>query len=396
MPNIRFAYKCPSIAHYLFDAYGAYGRERLALQVMDGKIDLTPQLQKAIFACQLCGACDIGCKRNLDLEPLLVLETLRARLVDKGLGPMPEQKKIAENISKTHNRYGSPHANRSKWLPQDIKPATKADVVYFVGCASSYVKTEIAQATATILASTGTSFMLLGSEEWCCGHPLYSTGQFAAFKAQLEHNIEAVHELGAQTVLLSCAEGYRTWKVDYPKMLGKSTVDMGFRVMHIVELIDQLMQNDGLKFNSPLDMKLTYHDPCYLGRLSEPWLHWEGERGTWGRLSPPKEFRRGTNGIYQAPRNILQAIPGVELVEMDRNRENAWCCGAGGGVRDAFKDFALWTAGERLEEAAATGSEAIVSGCPYCKTNLQEAAKSKGEKLNIHDITEIVVRAMSA
>ncbi len=310
MSSVRFSYKCPSIAYYLFDAYAAYGRERLSLAVMDGKIDLTPELLKAIFACQLCGACDIGCKRNLDLEPLLVLETLRARLVDQGLGPPPEHKRIADNISRTHNRYGSPHANRFQWLPEDITPATKADIVYFAGCASSYVNTEIARATARILTGTGTSFMLLGSEERCCGHPLYSTGQFDAFMKQLEHNIEAVRKSGAKTVLLSCAECYHTWKVGYPKMLGKSTADMDFEVIHITEYVDQLIQNDSLQFNTPVNLKLTYHDPCYLGRLSEPWIHWQGQRGTWGRLEPAKEFRRGTHGVYQAPRNILQAYKG--------------------------------------------------------------------------------------
>lgn len=395
MSNVRFGYKCPSIAYYLFDAYAAYGRERLSLAVMDGNIDLTPSLQKAIFACQLCGACDIGCKRNLDLEPLLVLETLRARLVEKGLGPTPEQKKIAEKISQSHNRYGSPHANRMKWLPSDIRPAARADIVYFVGCASSYVNKEIAQSTARLLAGTGTKFATLGSEEWCCGYPLYTTGQVDAFKKQLEHNIEAVRQLGAKTVLLSCAEGYQAWKVMYPKMLGKSTTDLGFKVVHIVEFIDQLMQSGGVKFNTPVNMKLTYHDPCYLGRLSEPWVQWEGTRGTWGRLEPPREFRRGTYGVYQAPRNILQKLPGVELVEMDRTRENAWCCGAGGGVRDAYKDFNLWTAKERLEEAMTTGAEAIVSACPYCKENFKDAIESSGEQLKVFDITELIVQAMS-
>lgn len=177
-------------------------------------------------------------------------------------------------------------------------------------------------------------------------------------------------------------------------MLGKSTSDMGFKVMHIVEYVDQLVK-DGLKFNKEINMKLTYHDPCHLGRLSEPWTHWQGVRGMWGCLEPPKDFRRGTNGIYQAPRNILQSIPGIQLMEMDRTRENAWCCGAGGGVRDSFKDFNLWTAKERLVEAQATGAEAIVSACPYCKANFQEAAKSQEENIKVYDITEIMLQAMS-
>jgi Fe-S oxidoreductase len=236
--------------------------------------------------------------------------------------------------------------------------------------------------------------MLLGAEEWCCGHPLYVTGQVEAFKQQMEHNLEVLKKAGASTVLTSCAEGYKTWKVDYPKVLDKSTAEMGFKVMHIVEYADQLLQEGRLKFDNPIDMKVTYHDSCNLGRLSEPWIHWEGKRVKYGCLEPPKEYRRGTYGIYQEPRNILKAIPGVELVEMYRIRENAWCCGAGGGVRDGNKDFALWAAEDRLEEAEAVGAEAIVSACPYCKENFSEAISNRGDKIKAYDITELMAQAI--
>ena len=396
MPGMKFSYRCPSAQKFLFDSYGAaYGRFRTALALIEGRLDYSDRLLDTIYECNLCGACDAGCKRNLDLEVLLALEAVRIKCVSDGKGPMPEHKRIAENIDKNHNRYGSPHANRSKWLPRDVKPATKADIVYFVGCASSYAHTEIAQATARILANTNTKFMLLDSEEWCCGYPLYSTGQVDAFKKQAEHNIEAVEKSGASTVLVSCAEGYKTWKVDYPKLLGKSTADMGFKVMHIVEHIDQLIQGGGLRFNNQINMRLTYHDPCNLGRLSEPWVQWEGTRGLWGVVNPPLERRRGTHGIYQQPRDILSAIPGIELVEMIRTKENALCCGAGGGVRDAFKNFALWTANERLEEVREIGAEAIVSACPFCKDNFAEAIKAGGDEIKVYDISELIWQAIS-
>jgi len=396
MPGMKFSYRCPSAQKFLFDSYGAaYGRFRTALALIEGRLDYSDRLLDTIYECNLCGACDAGCKRNLDLEVLLALEAVRIKCVSDGKGPMPEHKRIAENIDKNHNRYGSPHANRSKWLPRDVKPATKADIVYFVGCASSYAHTEIAQATARILANTNTKFMLLDSEEWCCGYPLYSTGQVDAFKKQAEHNIEAVEKSGASTVLVSCAEGYKTWKVDYPKLLGKSTADMGFKVMHIVEHIDQLIQGGGLRFNNQINMRLTYHDPCNLGRLSEPWVQWEGTRGLWGVINPPLERRRGTYGIYQQPRDILIAIPGIELVEMIRTKENALCCGAGGGVRDAFKNFALWTANERLEEVREIGAEAIVSACPFCKDNFAEAIKAGGDEIKVYDISELIWQAIS-
>jgi len=393
-PGVRFGVKCPSIARYDFDEYSAYGREEIGLALLKGELDYSPRFIDAVFQCQLCGACDAGCKRNLDLEPLLALETLRARCVADGQGPLPAHKKVAESIAKSNNRYGSPHDNRPKWLTKDVKPAAKADICYFVGCAASYTATALAQATARILQATGTEFMLLGSEEWCCGHPLYVSGQVDAFVKQMEHNLEALEKSGAGTVLVNCAECYKTWKVDYPKVLGKSTADMGFNVVHIVEYVDQLLKDGKLKFDNPVELKLTYHDSCNLGRLSEPWIHWEGTRGKYGCLEPSKEYRRGTYGIYQPPRDILSAIPGVELVEMYRMRENTWCCGAGGGVRDANKDFALWTAQDRLEEAKAVGAEAIVSACPYCRENFSEAIKNQGEKLKAYDITELIARAI--
>ena len=393
-PGVRFGVRCPSIARYNFDEYAAYGREEIGLALVNGELSYSPRFVDAVYQCQLCGACDAGCKRNLDLEVLMVLETLRIRCVKDGQGPLPAHKKVAENIAKSHNRYGSA-VSRTKWLPSDVTPADKADVIYFAGCAAAYAETGIARNTARILQATGTNFALFGAEEWCCGYPLYTTGQLDAFKEQVAHNLEALKKSGAKTVLTSCAECYKTWKVDYPKVLGKSTADMNFKVMHIVEYVDQLLQAGKLKFSNPVDLKITYHDSCNLARLSEPWIHWEGKRVKYGCLEPPKEYRRGTNGVYQPPRNILKAIPGLELVEMYRMRENAWCCGSGGGVRDANKEFAQWTAADRLEEAKTVGAEAIVTTCPYCYENFSQTIKNKQEKLKAYDITELIAQAMA-
>ena len=130
MPGMKFSYRCPSAQKFLFDSYGAaYGRFRTALALIEGRLDYSDRLLDTIYECNLCGACDAGCKRNLDLEVLLALEAVRIKCVSDGKGPMPEHKRIAENIDKSHNRYGSPHANRSKLLPKDVKRATKADVV---------------------------------------------------------------------------------------------------------------------------------------------------------------------------------------------------------------------------------------------------------------------------
>ena len=393
IPGVDFSMRCPSAAYYSFDAWGAYGKMKLVSKLLDGELDFSPKLAEVVYQCQMCGSCDSGCKRNLDLEIGLVLETLRAECVKRKIGPPPELKKVAQNIEKSHNRLDAPHKERFKWMPSNIKPAKRADILYFAGC-SSYTHPEISQAAVKILKASGTDFEVL-TDEWCCGYLLYTSGQWDAFKKQAERNFEEIRNSGAKTVICSCAECYQTLKVNYPKILGISTEDMPFKVLHLVEYVDQLIKEAKLKLANEINMKVTYHDPCNLGRLSEPWVHWDGTRGDWGYLTPAKEFRRGVNGIYEAPRNILRSIRGIQLVEMLRNRDLAWCCGAGGGVSEAYKDFALWTAEERLREARLVGAEAIVSCCPQCKENFAAAIKISGNEMMVYDISELILKAIS-
>jgi len=392
--SARFARQCPINVRYKFNLYSAPGLLHSALGVLSNELEFSPKLMDALYKCTLCGACDIRCKRNLDLEILAVIETLKARSVEMGKGPAPEHKAVAEKIKKSNNRYGSPHGNRLKWITDDIKIATKGKMLYFVGCRSSYVHTKIARATAKMLNNSSTDFVV-SEEESCCGYPLYSTGQFDAFQKQMEHNIEMVKKSGAKIVIMNCAECYKTWKVDYPKFLSKSTDDMEFKVLHIAEYLEELVKSGNLKLENRVNIKATYHDPCNLGRLSEPWYHWEGVHKHFGVLEPPKTWRRGDKGIYEQPRDILKRIPGIEFVEMERARDNSWCCGAGAEVQDTFKDFALWTASERLEEAKAAGAEAIISCCPACEELLSEAVNASKDGMKVYDMVEIVLQAVS-
>jgi Fe-S oxidoreductase len=393
MPGINYSTRCPSATKYVFDSYGAYGKMRIGVGIAEGRLEYTDSYLELLYACTLCGACDVGCKRNLDLEIELTLEALRVRAVKEGKGPMPAHKKVAENIAAKHNYLGSPHENRQKWLPDGVKPAAKADVLYFVGCSASYTNPEIAQATAKILNAAGTEFMLM-PDEWCCGNILYSVGMIDEARELAKRNIEEVRKSGAKTLLTACAEGYRMWKVDYPKMLDIATDDLGFRVVHLVEYVDELIKQGSLKLKNRVDLRLTYHDSCSLSRLSEPWVPWEGERGLWGAVSPKLERRRGANGVYQPPRDILSAIPGVELVEMIRKRENAFCCGAGRGTKEAFPEFAQWAAEQRLAEVREVGAEALVATCPWCKNNFAQVAGKAGDNLKVFDIAELILASV--
>ena len=374
--GVDFAHRCPSIHYGRFLAHGAAGKTAIIWDLITGALDWTsPSVLKVAYMCTLCGGCDVGCKRNLDLEIQLMLESLRARLVEKGVGPMPQHKV-------------EPPKKRLDWIKDASK---KAELLYWVGDRSSSVNNEIAQATAKILKAAKKDFMV-EKDEPSSGNLLFTTGQVDKARKVAQENVKFIKDRGAKTVVCSDAEEYRTIKVEYPKLLGINTADLGFEVKHITELVDGWVKDGSLKLEGKVDMKVTYHDSCGLGRLSEPWFHWEGDLGDWGCWVPPRNIRRGMTGVYEPPRDILKAIPGIELVEMPRRRDQAYCCGAGGGAKEAYPEFALFAASERLREAATTtGAEAIVAACPLCKQNFKDAAKNG---MKVYDITELIAMAI--
>jgi Fe-S oxidoreductase len=193
-------------------------------------------------------------------------------------------------------------------------------------------------------------------------------------------------------VITSCSDGYHAFKRLYPR-LGSQV-----KVFHTVEYIDRLIQEEKLRFSHEIPMTVTYHDPCHLGRQGEPYIPWEGvEKKIKGQIivyEPKRPRNNGAWGVYDPPRNILKSIPGVELVEMERIREYAWCCGAGGGVREAYPEFSNWTASERIAEARATGADVLVTACPWCERNFMDAMRTLGDSMKIYDIVELVQKAI--
>ncbi|MEE9151912.1 MAG: heterodisulfide reductase-related iron-sulfur binding cluster [Thermoplasmata archaeon] len=235
-------------------------------------------------------------------------------------------------------------------------------ITYFPGCMATYRAKDIAKGTIELLKKGGVEFKLLGADEWCCGSVLLRTGNVELARKIAEHNIQAFKKAGTTQVLTSCAGCYRTLKKDYEEMFGKQD----FEVIHIVDFLEGLIDEGKLKFPR-VEMKVTYHDPCHLGRHSD---------------------------IYEAPRRILSSIQGLELLEMARNRKDARCCGAGGGVRAAFAELADQMADERLGEAEETGAEVLTSACPFCTFALRDAAKRKGSKIRVLDLPELLVEIL--
>jgi len=268
------------------------------------------------------------------------------------------------------------------------------DVLYHVGCLTSYDKEmqKLAKATAKILKKAKVNFGIAGDNETCCGGRAYQMGYKKDFLKQARKNMALIKKAGVKTVVTACADGYQAFKVLYDKYDLKG----GLEVMHISEYIIQLIKDGKLKPRKKVDLSVTYHDPCRLGRLGEPWIHWEGKKIPGDRFvfDPPKVYRRGTYGVYEPPRDVLKSIPGVKLTEMTRIKEYSWCCGAGGGVSESNPEFAGWTAQERIEEAGSTGAEAIVTACPWCEKTFNRVINETGSSLKVYDILELVEKAI--
>ncbi|RMF96117.1 MAG: (Fe-S)-binding protein [Candidatus Schekmanbacteria bacterium] len=387
----RFNKICPINTKFKFDSFSCQGIMDIALAYLDGEIGINKDLYEILYHCTLCGACDVMCKRCIDNERLEVIEAFRCRYIEKGGKVAPVQKKILANVVSKGNLYGASPQKRVDWYRsgEASREDSPPEVLYFVGCSASYRYNSIAQSTVRILESASVSYKLFPQEQ-CCGNPLIRLGYKKEADEIREKNLQLLSESGCNTIVTSCAECYHMWKVDYPRLAEKSGTD--YEILHISEYTEKLLEEGRLKISGSLEKKITYHDSCRLGRLSEPYVHWDGKRIEFGRTDPPKVWRRGTNGVYDAPRNVFGKISGIELREMERMKENTWCCGAGGMVKWIYNDFSLWSAKERLEEAGQTDAEILVSSCPFCKWNFSEA--NENENLEIMDFTELVAKVI--
>jgi len=342
------------------------GRTSTALEVLEGNLSLSDVPVEHIYECllcancrEICGAIDMSTGKPLIDTPAIV-KALRADLFAAGVEVPEAVIKYGEAIERTNNIFGAPPEERTDWLLPDIKLTKGATTIYFPGCLSTYRSSEIAQATAKILNDLSIEFSILEEEEHCCGDPLIMVGQLFLARELAKYNWE---HLKGKRVITSCAGCHRTFKEEYPKLLGdECKIDS----IHIVELLADLIDEGKIKFNGVSERKVTYHDPCELGREMK---------------------------LYDQPRKILQAIPGVELVELERNREKTWCCGGGGGVKGVNFDLSIEIGKDTVKEALATGAKIIVSACPSCKTNINDAIKATGADLMAIDITELVAEA---
>ncbi|MFX0066122.1 MAG: (Fe-S)-binding protein [Candidatus Hermodarchaeota archaeon] len=355
---------CPVCKELLLEKYSPRGRIQLVKHYSQGDLDLSDHYWDIFAKCLLCGACSVTCPSGVDLERVFL--SMREQIAKKK-GTHPMMTRVVESLLANHNISDSDNSERGDWreflddLPDHMYQKEKAEVAYFVGCVASFfpMVQSIPENIVQILELANVDFTLLAEEEWCCGFPLIGAGHPEKMKELMEHNLEKLRTLEVKMVVFSCPSCYRTWKEYY---------DTDLKLFHSTQFIEKLI-DEGTIHLGEISMTVTYHDPCDLGRNS---------------------------GVYDAPRRILESIPGLALVELENNRAQSICCGGGGNLEMTDSSLSRTMAQEKTTEIQQTGASTVVTSCQQCVRTIKARARAQNIALNVLDITELILQAMSS
>jgi heterodisulfide reductase subunit D len=353
---------CPIYAVEKQESASPRGRNAITRAVIEGRLTWSRDIERSIFSCLGCGACTVACFPSVETRDVVMSD--RNCLAGEGL--LPEAAgRLAQSIEKNHNISEEDNEERGDWreilrgIPEDAFEKDSAEVVYFVGCVASFfpMAQKIPVNMARIMETAGVDFTILAGEEWCCGYPLIGAGMPEKMEALKAHNLQKVRDVGAKTVVFTCPSCYQTWKKAY---------DTEVELLSAPEFLERMIQQERLPLKE-VRASVTYHDPCDLGRLS---------------------------GVFEPPRNVLNAIPGIELRELPNNRQLSVCCGGGGNVEMVNPDLSGRVAQMKIEEIQSTGADMVVSSCQQCLRTILTRARRQKVPLVVKDLTDLVIEAL--
>jgi len=352
-------YRLNELRRLLRRRFGLLGRLLGRKQVSE---EALKAFSETVFRCTLCGRCQAACPVGIDLKDLWF--SLRQDLVRQAAYPK-QADRIRENLAESHNVFAEDNEERAEWVedldepPEDGFIRPRADMVYFTGCVAAYypLAQKIPAHLAQIMTLADASFTLLGQDEWCCGYPLISAGQGDQARELIEHNVEVARARGASRVLFACPTCFQMWREHYPR---------GLELAHSSQWLAEALRDELLPLK-PLNLTVTYHDPCDLGRSA---------------------------GVYDAPREVLRLLPGVTFVELEHNREACHCCGGGGSLEMFDADLTARIADQKVEEILATGADVVATACQQCVRTITAAVRRKEAPVKVMDLTELVFAAL--
>ena len=377
---------CPAIEKYQFHAYSAGGKQHMCIGINEDRIPVDASVADVAYKCHFCGACEFSCKvYRPDMDVTETFDELRITCVENGVVPEAHQVMI-KNLTENDDCYGHTAADRIAW-EKDCRIKTLANgetggMFLYAGSSALYDEklSEKTAAVARLLTSKGLDLVTAGAQEANSGYEAFVLGHIDAGKASAAKVKAQVKASGAKTILVMDAHAFGTMRNYYPKY----DYDLGVEIKHITQVLAELIADGKITFTKEFDAQVTYQDPCYLGRRSDPYKPpFPGSKD----YRPVCESRTGQLGIYEEPRAIIEAVPGTELIEMDRIRGYAWCCGGGAGVPQAYPELTEDTSAKRISEAKLTGAQAIVTACAGCEHTLGAAA----EGIEVLDILDLVL-----
>ncbi len=332
------------------------GKIQIALALLDKKLERNSVNAESLFQCTLCGNCTEIC--GAEFHPAQVIETVRA-VLEKDI-PNEARNRMAQGVIERDNPYNEDATKKRGWLSKlDFTVADRARTLFFAGCTASLRRKNLAVNTARILRAAGEEFMVM-VEEPCCGSVLLRTGAYDKAEENAMEVARRLEQTEVERIIVSCAGCMKTLQKDYSEKFG---IEMP-EVLHIAQFASQSLDQGKLKLKDyPERIRVTYHDPCHIGREL---------------------------GIYDEPRQILASIPGVEFVEMSPTREASICCGAGGGLRSYDPDLSKRISADRIRSAEKTQADAIVSACPFCESNFEEGKEVNGSTIRVLDLVDML------
>jgi len=344
---------CPTYAIIGQSLFSPMYRLKTAKKLLDGE-KLDEQMIESLYNCAECRRCESVCPQGIEITE--IVSKSRSKLFERGLGPLEKHNKIIEGILNKGNAVDGDPKKRLDWLPEKF-PRDRSDTLLYLGCLTSYFLKDIAASSYLVLRKLDFDFMIL-KDEGCCGIYLYECGRFDLAKEIFQENVKKFESLGVRKIVTPCNGCMQCFKHHYPDLLGK----IDFSVNHIIEVIYDLL---GRKPRTLKKVKrtVTYQDPCRLARLED---------------------------ITEEPREILRWC-GAELEEMEENRKDAPCCGAGGGIRSVYRNLSMEMASNLLSMAKA---ETVVSTCPFCTFNLSYTNRKKQLGKRVTYLTNLVLESL--
>jgi heterodisulfide reductase subunit D len=404
--NIQLCYHCHKCTAGCPAAFAMeYGPDRILRLIQFGQRERLLSSRDAwlCLGCEMCGA---HCPNEIDINEVMIAlkeiagetgyrvedcQQLRELLADY-LVQRPETviddrlcvgvqrlNSLSQTITTAHNISGDDNSDRLIWsqnlerIPPGLDGKKGAEIVYFVGCVASFFPRSyrVPQAFASTLETSGVDFTTLGGQEWCCGYPLLAMGRLEQAETLMRHNVVQVRELGASRAVFTCPSCYHMWKFVYPKVLGEEAASLtGLEVLHATELLNELIAQGAIELGE-IDLRVTYHDPCDLGRKSH---------------------------VFEPPRQVLRSIPGLTFVEMSSCGHISECCGGGGNLESFDPDVGSEVSLRRIDRACEVNAQVVISACQQCERTLTAAVRrhegARRARMRVMDVTEVVWKAV--